>query len=262
MTMLKRLMPATLAVALPVLLLFVAAASAQEDEPGSVELTVSESDEFGEHLATGEDFALYLYTEDEEGASSCEDACARNWPPLLVSDGESVSAGDGVDEDMIGTTERSDGTLQVTYGGQPLYMSRHDTEGTTRGQKTGRGVFTLVSPEGTGITEAVAKEEAEVDEETFGTLMATGESVYASQCAVCHGPEGRGGVGPRLAGNSIVGNTDFLVERVLNGFPEHGMPPFRDVLDDQQIAAVSTFVRNSFGNDFSAVTEDEVGERR
>lgn len=262
MIRLKRMMPPAFAAALPALLLFAAAAGAQEDGSGTATLTVAESGEYGEYLATDEGFALYLYVEDEEGRSTCEDACANNWPPLLVADEEAAVAGEGVDGDLIGTTERSDGSIQVTYGGQPLYMSRHDKEGTTKGQKTGRGIFLLVSPEGSGITEAIPKEQVQVDEETFDTLMADGEGVYSSQCAVCHGSEGRGGVGPRLADNSIVGNTDFLVERILNGFPDHGMPPFRDVLDDHQIAAVATFVRNSFGNDFGAVTEDQVEERR
>jgi len=237
-------------------------AYAQEEESESLELTVLESEEFGEYVADDSGLALYLYTEDEDGVSNCEDACAENWPPLLVEDADALSAGDDIDADLLGTAEREDGSLQVTYAEQPLYTSRHDEEGTTRGQKIGRGVFQLVSPEGSGITEALEKEQVEVDEETFETLMADGDRGYAANCGVCHGPEGRGGVGPRLADNSIVGNTNFLVDRILDGFPDHGMPPFRDVLDDHEIAAISTFIRNSFDNDYGAVTEEEVEERR
>ncbi|HLR45882.1 MAG TPA: hypothetical protein VK092_01890, partial [Deinococcales bacterium] len=94
--------------------------SAQAEAADSVELTVAESAEFGEHIATDTGYALYLYEEDEEGVSNCEGACANNWPPLLVEDADSVTAGDDVDSDLIATTEREDGSVQVTYAGHPL----------------------------------------------------------------------------------------------------------------------------------------------
>lgn len=249
-------------VVLTALALLFGAAVAQDAPEGTAELSVLENPEFGSHLADGQGLALYLYVEDEDGTSTCEGACANNWPPLLAADAESVSAADGIDSDLLGTTGRSDGTVQVTYAGHPLYTSHHDSEGTVKGQKVGRGVFQLVSPAGTGITEALQQEQVEVDEETLALLLEDGRRFYASNCAACHGPEGRGGVGPRVADNSIVNNTQFTVERILNGFPDHGMPAFRDILDDHQIAAITTFIRGSFGNDYGPVTEEEVAARR
>lgn len=68
---------------------------------------------------------LYLFEKDRNGKSSCSDACARAWPPY-VTDGE-PEAGEGVKADLLATTERDDGTTQVTYGGHPLYYFARDT---------------------------------------------------------------------------------------------------------------------------------------
>ena len=52
------------------------------------------------------------------------DECAVAWPPV-VTDGEPV-AGKGVDPALLGTTERADGRLQVTYNDHPLYFYAHE----------------------------------------------------------------------------------------------------------------------------------------
>lgn len=222
-------------------------------------LSVAQNDEYGPHLATDSGRSIYLYVEDSEDESTCVDACTRNWPPLLVGEAE---LGEGVDESLLGSVTRPDGAEQVTYGGHPLYTFARDTdEGTTRGQKLGDAFF-LVSPAGEAITEALAQERVEIDPELYDTLMADGAQVYTSNCAVCHGAEGGGGIGPKLAGNSVISGGDFVVERILNGFIEHGMPPFRDALNDHQVAAVATFIRDSWGNDFGPVLEEEVASQR
>ncbi|WP_440100226.1 COG4315 family predicted lipoprotein [Streptosporangium sp. H16] len=69
---------------------------------------------------------LYLFEKDKDGKSSCSDACARAWPPY-VTDGK-PEAGQGVKEDLLDTTERDDGTTQVTYNRHPLYYFAKDTK--------------------------------------------------------------------------------------------------------------------------------------
>lgn len=240
------------------LVVSLALVGAQETE---ATLQVAESESWGSHLTDAEGASLYLYLEDEEleGESACAESCIRNWPPLTV-EGEPV-AGEGVDAGLLGTLSRNDGSTQVTYGGWPLYTYARDTEaGHTKGQGLGR-VFFLVSPEGEQVTEELAQEAPELDEDVFAQLMTEGERAFRNNCVVCHGAEGQGAIGPRLAGNSNVGGTAFLVQRIIIGFPDHGMPPFRH-LSDEQIAAISTFVRNSWGNEFGAVTPEEVGNLR
>jgi mono/diheme cytochrome c family protein len=122
-------------------------------------------------------------------------------------------------------------------------------------------VFFLVSPEGESITEELAQEAPEVDEEVFADLMAEGQRAFSSNSAVCHGAEGQGAIGPRLAGNSNLSRSEFIVRRIILGFPEHGMPPFGH-LSDEQIAAIATFARNSWGNEFGAVLPEEVSDLR
>jgi predicted lipoprotein with Yx(FWY)xxD motif len=81
-----------------------------------------------------EDFSLFpngtfpVYTlrrhERHGDPRACQTFCAQYWPPVLTS-GKPV-AGAGVDEDAIGTVRRPDGTTQVTYKGQPLYLFADD----------------------------------------------------------------------------------------------------------------------------------------
>ena len=93
---------------------------------------------------------MYVFTADRGRTSNCYDACAAAWPPL-VAEGEIVT-GNGVKERKLGTTERTDGTLQVTYAGQPLYYFASDAApGDTNGQGIG-DIWFVVSPEGETIS--------------------------------------------------------------------------------------------------------------
>lgn len=67
-------------------------------------------DEFG--------YALYRFTKDKGTKSTCYGACAKQWPPLLT---EGPPIAYAVIPSKLGTTERKDGTTQVTYFGHPLY---------------------------------------------------------------------------------------------------------------------------------------------
>jgi predicted lipoprotein with Yx(FWY)xxD motif len=135
-------------------------AGAQEDgqEDGATtaaDLAVADSD-YGEILVDGAGMTLYLFTEDRDGRSVCEDDCAAAWPPLTV-DHEPV-ADEGVDGGLLGTTERADGSTQVTYAGWPLYTWAQDQQ---PGDITGQGVqevWFVVSPAGDAVTEAAAEE--------------------------------------------------------------------------------------------------------
>lgn len=102
-----------------------------------------------------------------------------------------------------------------------------------------------------------------------------GAQVYARHCAECHGErgEGRAGAFMALAGNHAVTLDDpsNVVRMVLQGgYPPatagnprpHGMPPFSHQLSDAQIAAVSSFVRQSWGNMAPAVGTIEVYRAR
>jgi predicted lipoprotein with Yx(FWY)xxD motif len=86
---------------------------------------------------------LYLFTkdtpgtEDEAAVSACYEQCATNWPPLLVESEDDIVPGVNL-PGTFGTTERTDGTLQVTYNGWPLYFWAKDAAiGDTTGDAVG-----------------------------------------------------------------------------------------------------------------------------
>jgi predicted lipoprotein with Yx(FWY)xxD motif len=82
-------------------------------------LTVRSS-AYGKVLFDGRGYVLYAFTKDAKGKSACSGACARAWPPYVISR-PTGRIGGGLDARKIGTIKRADGKLQVTYAGRPLY---------------------------------------------------------------------------------------------------------------------------------------------
>jgi predicted lipoprotein with Yx(FWY)xxD motif len=74
---------------------------------------------YGPVLFDGRGFALYAFTHDRQGRSTCGGACAQAWPPYRLRG--SVRAGTGAKSSLLGTLRRTDGSRQVTYAGRPLY---------------------------------------------------------------------------------------------------------------------------------------------
>jgi mono/diheme cytochrome c family protein len=98
-------------------------------------------------------------------------------------------------------------------------------------------------------------------------VMETGRRVYAKQCAVCHGDEGKGfpPAYPPLAGNQSITMATPVnpIRMVLNGgYPPgtkknprpHGMPPFSHILNDDDASAIVTYIRVAWGNTGTPVT--------
>ena len=93
-------------------------------------------------------------------------------------------------------------------------------------------------------------------------LISMGENVFLNNCSRCHGPNGQGsGAFPTLAGNGFVtGDSTQVIQQVLHG--GGAMPAFADQLANQDIAAVVSYIRNSWGNNASTVTPDQVQQAR
>gem|GEM_PF-838521 len=226
-------------------------------------LAVADVPEWGDVLVTEDGLSLYLYVLDADAGDgfACVDACLNNWPPLLADSVEALVAA-GLDAELVGVRERADGTLQATYGDWPLYRSRRDQEpGQTRGQGVG-SQFYLVGLDGNAVTQSVEVAATEVPEAVFAALMAEGLTQFSRNCMACHGAEGQGGAGPRLAGMQALSDTTFIAGAIIQGRTHHGMPAFGGILNDEEIAAVATYVRNAWGNDFGPVIAEEVGPVR
>lgn len=75
-------------------------------------------------LVDANGMTLYDFHKDKGTTSSCYGPCAEGWPPALT-EGE-PSVGNGASASKLGTTERKDGTTQITYAGHPLYTFVED----------------------------------------------------------------------------------------------------------------------------------------
>lgn len=100
--------------------------STRETSPPAADGTriVVEDSEFGPMLFDETGQAIYLFDVETTAEPQCYDDCEVAWPPVFT-EGEPVAA-DGVDASLLGTTERSDGRLQVTYNDHPLYFYAHE----------------------------------------------------------------------------------------------------------------------------------------
>jgi predicted lipoprotein with Yx(FWY)xxD motif len=87
----------------------------------------------GTFLVGGNGRTLYLFEKDKTSKSTCSGQCAQFWPPLITS-GKAKASGHARGS-LLGTTRRSDGKLQVTYKGHPVYYFSMDSKpGDTKGQ--------------------------------------------------------------------------------------------------------------------------------
>jgi len=112
-------------------------------------------------------------------------------------------------------------------------------------------------------------------DEQVDHLMKLGEEIYEKYCEECHQPEGRGvpRIYPPLVNNEAI-TMRYPVNAVrmvlVGGFPPstegnprpYGMPPFAQDLTDEQVAAVVTYIRQSWGNNAPPVTPSEVASAR
>ncbi len=84
---------------------------------------------------------------------------------------------------------------------------------------------------------------------TMDDLMARGKTVYNRSCAACHGANGEGGVGKAIAGSAYAtGELKGHLDVIVNGAPGTAMQAFGGQLNDVELAAVTTYQRNAFGN--------------
>jgi predicted lipoprotein with Yx(FWY)xxD motif len=78
---------------------------------------------------------VYLFVADMGTTSSCYSSCAAVWPPVLTTG--PPTAGAGAQASLLGTTTRTDGKVEVTYAGHPLYYFVNDK---AAGDTTGQGI--------------------------------------------------------------------------------------------------------------------------
>lgn len=98
--------------------------SSPRPPPDEGSRVVAAASDFGTILFDDTGQAIYMFDVEATSRPRCYGSCADAWPPVLTI-GDPV-AGRQVDATLLGTTRRTDGTNQVTYGGHPLYFYAHE----------------------------------------------------------------------------------------------------------------------------------------
>jgi predicted lipoprotein with Yx(FWY)xxD motif len=104
--------------------------------------------EFGTMLFNDKGQAIYIWEIEESTKAECYGDCTEAWPPVLT-DGAPRAAG-SVNKDLLGTTQRTDGSTQVTYNGHPLYYYAHEEAGEVKCHniRTHGGLWWVIQPSG------------------------------------------------------------------------------------------------------------------
>ena len=140
------------------------------------------------------------------------------------------------------------------FAGEALRSFRRDAD--ALGQpRTERGAVVVPQRPGIGAQEVGAEEAEGRAAYNESKMIEEGHKQYMNNCRPCHGSKGTAGV--PLAGNpKVADNPGYLIWAILTG-PGY-MPEFAPALSNEQIAAIATFVENSWGNSSGMVSPDDV----
>jgi len=193
---------------------------------------------------------------------------AQHWYAPSLADGREAGVADWAPEDVVallktGTSPR--GTAMGPMAEVVARSTQHLTEDDLRAmaeylRTLGPAVASAV-PDGRHAPAAPASGSPP----GFAAMMERGRKIYDEHCTGCHGRHGEGTPGiAALAGHRAVllGTPHNVIQAIRHGGfapatagnpRPFGMPPFRALLSDDEIAAVATHVRSSWGNDAGAV---------
>jgi mono/diheme cytochrome c family protein len=193
----------------------------------------------------------------------------QNWyAPSLTSNRE-AGLGDWKIEDIVDLLQRGVSHRGTVYGpmAEVVYNSlQYISDDDARAMAVYLKALTSdeTTPEGPNLAQLVQPRVLEV-----------GRTLYSAQCAMCHGPDGKGAppAYPPLANNQSIEMESPVnsIRMVLNGGyapgtkknpRPHGMPPFAHLLSDEEVAAVTTYIRVSWNNRGLPVTPKQANEIR
>jgi predicted lipoprotein with Yx(FWY)xxD motif len=115
-------------------------------------IAAANNTKLGDLLVDGKGMTVYLFVADTGTSSTCYTSCASYWPPVLTPG--TPLAGSGAQATLLGTTTRTDGKVEVTYAGHPLYYFLNDKKvGDTTGQGVNGfgGLWWVLAPSGLAI---------------------------------------------------------------------------------------------------------------
>lgn len=211
------------------------------------------------------------------GGSSDEKAFAgglipmQNWYAPSLTLNKEAGLGDWRQQDIVDLLKAGASMRGAVYG--PMAAVVHNSlQYLTDADVRAMAVYLKTLPEHAGSSGAATPRGAT---QVSASVLARGNSLYKAQCANCHQMDGRGAppAYPPLAQNQSIEMESSVnaIRMVLNGgYPPqtagnprpYGMPPFAQMLNDEDIAAVVTFIRVSWGNTGQPVSPPEVDALR
>lgn len=126
--------------------------------------------------------------------------------------------------------------------------------------QTTAGTQAPVDTAASSVPQAAAAEAAPaaLPEGVTPEMMTDGEKLFFQNCRRCHGMRGKAGV--PLSGNQNIADAAYIASIIITG--RGYMPPLGEHLNDEQIALIGTFARNSWGNAYGPVTPQDVKDMR
>ena len=128
--------------------------------------------------------------------------------------------------------------------------------------------------EETTTTATTTTSEPETTPAVQTQALEKGKTIYSQYCLACHQGDGNGVAGafpPLTQTEWVAGDKATLIPVILNGMQGeitvkgevyNNAMPAHGFLSDEEIGAVLTYVRQSFGNDYSEITAEDVAEVR
>jgi mono/diheme cytochrome c family protein len=194
----------------------------------------------------------------------------QNWYAPSLTSNQEAGLGDWSIEDIIQYLRTGKSKRGIVYGpmAEVVYNSlQYLTDKDVRAMAVYLKSLALGTPPAPVRTSAAPAESS--------LLLTLGKTVYVTHCASCHGAQGRGEPPdyPPLAQNQSIEMESAVnaIRMVLNGgYPPgtdgnmrpYGMPPFAQTLSDNEVAAVVSYIRTSWGNSGAAVTAAEANQLR
>jgi mono/diheme cytochrome c family protein len=191
----------------------------------------------------------------------------QNWYAPSLTLNKEAGLGDWRTEDIIDLLKAGASKRGAVYG--PMAEVVHNSlQYLTDADVRAMALYLKTLPEQRGTHEAQAPRGAT---QVSASVLARGSSLYKAQCSSCHRVDGRGAPSgyPPLAQNQSIEMESAVnaIRMVLNGgYPPqtagnprpYGMPPFAQIMTDEDIAAVVTYIRVSWGNRGQPVAAAEV----
>jgi mono/diheme cytochrome c family protein len=191
----------------------------------------------------------------------------QNWYAPSLSSARETGVGDWDVKDIVDLLRTGVSPRGAVYGPMSAVVA-HSLQNVTLGDLTAMAIYLKSQAQTSAPAEPV---QVRPTEQQTADMMKRGGAIYEKHCADCHQPDGKGvpRIYPPLAGNrSITTPHPINPIRVVlfGGFPPstegnprpYGMPPFYQDLGDEDVAAVVTYIRQSWGNSAASVSHAEV----